>query len=114
MQETAVHGHACECETSNSLHNLGDVVRMDQVPAEPAMPLNRIGHLPPTYTAIWWYANYPDHYAGDARPASAEKGRARVGWQVDMLAEYIAAVKADEIVPALEAEFFKRVREDVG
>ena len=114
LQETAVHGHACECETSTSLHNFGHVVRMDQVPDEPAMPLNRMQALPPTYTAIWWYSNYPEHYAGDARTASAEKGQARVGWLVDTLAEYIAAVKADDVIPALEKEFFRRVREEVG
>lgn len=114
MTETKVHGHACECETSTSLHNFGHAVSMDQVPVEPAMPSDRIGHLPPTYTPIWWYANYPEHYAGDARPASAEKGKARVGWIVDTLAEYIAAVKTDEVVPALESEFFQRVREEVG
>lgn len=114
MSETEVHGHACECETSTSLHNFGHVVRMDQVPDEPALPLDRLGHLPPTYTPIWWYANYPAHYAGDARPASEEKGKARVGWIVETLAEYIAAVKADEAVPALECEFFRRVRDEVG
>jgi creatinine amidohydrolase len=113
LVETDVHGHACECETSTSLHNLGPLVRMDQVPEEPALPLGRLDHLPPTYTAIWWYANYPEHYAGDARTASAEKGRLRVGWVVDTLAEYIAAVKADEAVPALKSEFFRRVRDEV-
>jgi hypothetical protein len=30
---------------------------------------------------------------------------------VDSLAEYIAAVKADEVVPALNREFFERVRQ---
>ncbi len=114
MAETEVHGHACECETSMSLHNFGQLVKMDQVPEEPAQPLNRMDHLPPTFAAISWYANYPEHYAGDARTASAEKGRALVGWTVDALADYIAAVKADEVVPALKNEFFRRVREEVG
>ena len=114
IAETAVHGHACECETSTSLHNFGHLVKMDEASDEPALPLNRMEALPPTYTAIWWYSNYPEHYAGDARPASAEKGQARVGWIVETLAEYIAAVKADQVIPALESEFFRRVREEVG
>jgi creatinine amidohydrolase len=114
LVETDVHGHACECETSTSLHNLGPLVKLDQVPEAPALPLGRLDHLPPTYTAIWWYANYPEHYAGDARAASAEKGRLRVGWVVDTLAEYFAAVKADEAVPTLKSEFFRRVRDEVG
>jgi creatinine amidohydrolase len=111
MRDTDFGGHACESETSTSLANHPHLVQMDKVPDEPARPLDRLGHLPPTYTGIWWYANYPEHYAGDARPASAEKGQARVGWIVDSLAAYIAAVKADRVVPALEAEFFERERQ---
>ena len=84
---------------------------MDKVPEEPALPLNRMGDLPPTFTGIGWYSNYPDHYAGDARTASVEKGRALVKWRVKTLAEYIAAVKADEVVPALEDEFFDRAKQ---
>jgi creatinine amidohydrolase len=86
---------------------------MAKVPAEPALPLKRMKDLPPTYTGIWWYSHYPDHYAGDARTATEEKGRALVKWRTKTLAEYIAAVKADEVVPALEDEFFGRV-ERVG
>ncbi len=106
--ETELHGHACECETSISLANHPELVHMDRVPAEPALPLNRLRDLPPTHTGIWWYANYPDHYAGDARPATREKGLALRQLEVDNLAEYIAAVKADQVVPALTREFFQK------
>ena len=64
--------------------------------------------LPPTYTGAWWFADYPDHYAGDARSATREKGKFLINAMVDNLAEYITAVKADTVVPALEEEFFKR------
>jgi creatinine amidohydrolase len=110
MRDTDFGGHACESETSTSLANHPHLVKMDKVPDSPAQPLNRLGHLPPTRTGIGWYADYPDHYAGDARPASAEKGQALVQWMVDSLATYIAAVKADRAVPDLEAEFFERER----
>ena len=83
---------------------------MDRVPEAPAQALGRMRDLPPTYAGVWWYSNFPEHYAGDARTASVEKGRALVDWQVDTLAEYIAAVKADQVVPALETEFFARAR----
>ncbi len=67
-----------------------------------------MAHLPPTHTGIWWYARYPEHYAGDARTATAEKGEFLVGRMVAFLADYIRAVKADETVPDLLAEFFAR------
>jgi creatinine amidohydrolase len=111
MRETAVGGHACENETSLTLGNYPELVQLERVPAEPALPLGRLKGLPPTSTGIGWYSNYPDHYAGDARSATAEKGRALVEWRAQTLAEYIAAVKADEVVPALEKEFFDRVNQ---
>lgn len=109
LLETSVHGHACECETSISLANHPYLVKMGKVPDTPAMPLNRLKDLPYTFTGIGWYSNYPDHYAGDARVATEEKGRALRQLLVDGLAEYIAAVKSDQIVPTLNQEFFARV-----
>jgi creatinine amidohydrolase len=81
---------------------------MDRVPAEPALPLNRLSGVPGSFSGISWYANHPEHYAGDARTASAGKGHRLVQLQVDQLAEFLAAVKADTVAPALEAEFFGR------
>jgi creatinine amidohydrolase len=108
--ETPLHMHACECETSISLANHPELVKMDRLPAEPAEPLNRLQNLPATFAGISWYSNYPDHYAGDARSASAEKGQALRQILVDSLAEYIAAVKADHVIPDLNKEFFARVK----
>ena len=107
--ETSVHGHACECETSISLANHPHLVQMDKISETPGMPLKRMEDLPPTFTGIGWYSNYPEHYAGDARAASADKGHALRQLVVDSLAEYIGAVKADTVVPALNKEFFLRV-----
>jgi creatinine amidohydrolase len=111
LLETSVHGHACECETSISLANHPHLVKMDRVPEAPGFPLNRMADLPPTFTGIGWYTNYPDHYAGDASVATEEKGLALRQLLVDSLAEYIAAVKADQVVPTLSREFFARVEQ---
>ncbi len=108
--ETPVHGHACECETSITLANFPELVDMDAVPEKPANPLGRAGHLGSGFTGASWYANYPDHYAGDARSATPEKGRQLRELQVADLVQFIAAVKADEAIPGLQAEFFQRVR----
>jgi creatinine amidohydrolase len=109
--ETTEHGHACECETSISLANHAHLVKMNQVPERPSTALGRMSHLPPTFTGIHWYSNYPNHYAGDARAATEEKGRILRELLVDSLAEYLAAVKADDIVPSLNKEFFAKVRD---
>jgi len=108
--QTEEHGHACECETSISLANHAHLVRMDQVPEQPSTALGRMRHLPPTYAGIRWYGDYPEHYCGDARTATVEKGRILRQLLVESLAEYLAAVKADEAVGALNKEFYNRVR----
>jgi len=114
MRETSFGGHACELETSMLLGTYPHLARMERVPTEPARPLNRMKDLPPTFTGVGWYSDYPDHYAGDARVATVEKGQRIVRLAADSLARYIAAVKADKVVPALNEEFFRRVRQVGG
>jgi creatinine amidohydrolase len=111
LLETTEHGHACECETSITLACHPELVKLDKIPKRPAKARKRLKHLPPSLTGIHWYSNYPDHYAGDARPASAKKGRILLGLLVDTLAEFISAVKKDQTVARLNKEFFKRVKE---
>jgi len=109
--ETSEHGHACECETSISLANHPELVKMERVSNTPGKALRRMQELPPTFSGIQWYSDYPQHYAGDARPATKRKGRILRQLIIDSLAEYIAAVKADQVVPSLQKEFFRRAAE---
>lgn len=112
--ETDEHGHACECETSVSLANHPHLVEMDEIPEEPYEAQGRLDHLPPTFSGVSWYADYPEHYVGQAGAASEEKGKALRQLLVDTLAEYVAAVKEDEVAPALEKEFFQRAENQGG
>jgi creatinine amidohydrolase len=82
---------------------------MDRVPSKPGEPLKRLNVFA-NFSGVSWYANYPEHYAGDARTATAEKGRALQQIKVKGLANFIRAVKQDQVVPALDQEFFERVR----
>jgi creatinine amidohydrolase len=106
--ETKAHAHACECETSISLANHAHLVMMERVPALPAEPLQRMQNVPQNFSGISWYSDFPDHYAGDARSATLEKGLRLRTLIVDTLAEFIASVKADQAGPALSREFFER------
>jgi len=109
LQEAPFGGHADEFETSMMLGTYPELVKLDSIPEQPAPPLKRMQHLPPTFTGIGWYSDHPDHYAGDARVATREKGQTLVRLLVENLARYIAAVKADTVVPTLNREFFSRV-----
>jgi creatinine amidohydrolase len=110
--ESDFGGHADEEETSIMLHLTPEYVRMDQVPDEPGYPKGRMRDLPNTFNALWWYADYPEHYAGDARTANKEKGSQLVELNVSALSQYIALVKNDQILPNLADEFFRKLESD--
>ena len=103
-------GHAGASETSTTLANVPDAVANEAVPTHEGKRLGRLDHLPGAFTAVSWYANYPEHYAGDAKSGTVEIGRELVEMSVQTLAEFIAAVKADQVAPALQSEFFERER----
>lgn len=101
-------GHADEAETSHTLASRPDLVHMDRVGSESGKDLNRL-KLPDTlYTGIWWYAKFPDHYAGDASGGNRELGEFDMQAWAGSLAEAIRAVKADDESLRLQNEFYER------
>ena len=101
--------HAGERETSTLLYLRPDLVHMDRATAESGANQKRL-MLPDLYTAIWWYAGFPNHYAGEGAKATAELGRVLTEARIDALARALKAVKADQSSPALQKEFFDRVK----
>ncbi len=67
----------------------------------------RFAHLP-AYSPMWWYADFPDAYSGDARLASVAIGDQLIETYVGRVAAAIAAIKRDRTAAKLEAEFFAR------
>jgi len=65
------------------------------------------------YTAIWWYARFPNHYAGDASAATPELGRLLVAKTVDSLVAMIKEVKADKVSAELQKRFFESAAQPV-
>jgi creatinine amidohydrolase len=112
LLESGEYGHACEAETSVMLHIDADTVKMDQVPPQPFVSLGRnagVGKFG-GYSPVDWYAMYPHMYVGDARKATAEKGKIILEHEVNALVELIHAVKEDEVTPGLIQEFVERKR----
>lgn len=107
MRKTDRGGHACEVETSSMLAIRPDLVQLDRASSESGLPLRRLKHLPEVYSAMWWYADYPNHYAGDARPADAELGEVVLDGMVKGLVEVVRAVKRDGVAPELQDEFHR-------
>ncbi len=101
-------GHAGESETSCMLAHRPELVKMDAVAGRTGERQGRLDHLKGGLNGFWWYADYPEHWAGDPRPASVETGKKLTEIQIQALAAYVAKVKADEVAPALAEEFFRR------
>lgn len=101
--------HAGERETSTLLYLRPDLVQMDRAGTESGASQKRLS-LPDLYTPIWWYAGFPNHYAGEGDKATAELGRVLTEARIDALVRALRAVKADQSAPALQKEFFDRVK----
>jgi len=68
-------------------------------------------NLPPNlYTGIWWYAGFPNHYAGKGEVASAALGKVITDNTVSSLVEAIKAVKADNATLELQNSFFENMK----
>ena len=106
LRKTTTGGHAGEMETSMMLVSRPDLVHMDSAKEQSGEDLRRLKHLPYTYTGIWWYAQYPNHYAGDGSYASREIGELLIDSQVDQLVELIKILKTDDSILELQDRFF--------
>jgi len=107
MRETTVDGHAGELETSAMLFSHPDLVKMAEI-ADNGQPQKRCAHLTGLNTPISWYADYPNHYAGDGRRGTKEKGRFIIEYAAQKVAAFLKVVKADMTAPALQEEFHSR------
>ena len=91
--------HAGESETAHTLVSRPDLVHQDRSGQESGADQNRLDLPRGLYTGIWWYAKFPDHYAGDGSGATTELGEFDMKAWTANVADAIRAVKADEIVP---------------
>ena len=107
LLKTTLDLHGGERETSLMLAIAPQLVRLDLIRPGSGEDRQRLGGLKQTYTGIWWYASFPDHYAGDAAPANAELGKLLLQKKVAMLADMIREVKSDKTVIDLQDRFFE-------
>lgn len=107
--ETELDYHAGESETSQLLYLQPELVRVNAIPAKPGKPLNR-SKVPGIMMPVYWMADYPEHYAGDARRATPEKGKILVENVVKNLVEIIRKVKADDVTLTLLREYQDKQR----
>jgi creatinine amidohydrolase len=104
--------HAGESETSVSMIARPDLVHLDRAAQQPTSGADQGRlHLPDgLYTGIWWYARFPNHYAGQGQFASRELGEFEAKTWITAIVNSIKAVKADNESLRLQNEFYERSR----
>ncbi len=100
--------HAGESETSVSMIARPDLVHLDRATQESGADLGRLKLPEGVYTGIWWYARFPNHYAGEGAVASRELGEFETKTWINSVVQAIRAVKADQESLRLQNEFYER------
>jgi creatinine amidohydrolase len=106
--KSAMDAHAGESETSHVMVSRPDLVHLDRAASENGADQNRQDLPKGVYTGIWWYAKFPEHYAGDAAGANIALGEFDMKAWADDVANVIRAVKADQVSMRLQNEFYER------
>jgi creatinine amidohydrolase len=83
-------------------------VHLDRANAESGADLHRLNLPRSLYTGIWWYARFPNHYAGNAAAANKGLGEFDMETWTDELVSAIRAVKTDTESLKLQNEFFEK------
>lgn len=100
--------HAGEAETSHVMASRPELVHPERSADESGADQHRLSLPDSLYTGIWWYARFPNHYAGDASAANKVLGEFDMKTWAAELVEAIRAVKADNESLKLQNEFFEK------
>ena len=102
-----INQHAGNRETSMVKSIVPDLVHPELAATQSGEDLARLSHLDHVYTSIWWYARFPNHYAGDGSKATAEAGQLIMDSVVSQFADVIKDIKEDKATPELLQQFYK-------
>jgi creatinine amidohydrolase len=105
--------HAGESETSHTMVSRPDLVHLDRATSESGADQKRLDLPEGVYTGIWWYARFPNHYAGEGAAATKQLGEFDMKAWTDQVVNAIRAVKADQESLRLQNEFFEKSKHPI-
>jgi creatinine amidohydrolase len=109
--DPSTDGHAGPGETSLILSIRPDLVNLERVPAgDEGKARGRLQTLREAgvQTGVWWYADFPTHYQGDASSATADTGERFFDAMAEVLAKQVRLIKEDTTTQKLQDEFYSR------
>ncbi len=110
QQQSEFDYHGGEVETAVMLAHRPDLVNLEIADEQSGADLNRLRELQYALTGIWWYARFPNHYAGDASAARQELGSLMLEHKVKNFVAMLKSVKADQKAMELQETFFKQAQ----
>jgi creatinine amidohydrolase len=108
LMVTPMDWHAGELETSVMECIRPDLVHKELAGSESGIDQARLDSLPYGYAGIWWYAKFPNHYAGDGSKVNRDLGELYLKNQTDQLVELIRYLKKSDKILDLQNEFYLR------
>lgn len=108
LRQTTTGGHADEEETSMLLAHRPDLVHTERAREQSGADQHRLDGFDGGYTGIWWYARYPNHYAGDGSKANPEIGNLILNSEAEQLAQLVKSLKTDDRILELQNQFYKQ------
>lgn len=114
LKKARLDGHAGEEETSMMYFIRPDLVDERAIKNESGLSQDRLKQMEYGYTGIWWFARYPNHYAGDLARADGKLGQKILEKEAFQLAELIKFLKNDNSIEKLQEEFSKKAEAPVN
>lgn len=106
LRKTTGEGHADEEETSMVMAHRPELAHPERGKEQSGENLKRLDSLPYAFTGIWWYARYPNHYAGDGSTGSREIGELLLTSESDQLVTLVKAAKKEKTLEELQRRFY--------
>ena len=114
LKKATLDGHAGEEETSMMYVIRQDLVDLQAIKSQSGASQGNLDKLQFGYTGIWWYANYPNHYASDVAEPNKRLGELLITGAANQLAELIGFLKKDNTIEQLQQEFYKRAQNPIA
>jgi len=114
LREISDDGHAGDLETGMMQVARPDLVHEELAGEQSGADQKRLDEIPHAYTGIWWYARYPNHYAGDASIPSKAAAELLIEHRADLLADLVRVLKQNDDVMELQNRFYREAEQPLN
>lgn len=108
LKKAKLDGHAGEEETSMMTVIRPDLVDLPSIKEESGVNQAKLAKMKFGYTGIWWYAQFPNHFASDVADPDKKLGELLIEKEGKQLAELVKYMKGNSTIEKLQEEFSRK------